>query len=31
MESNILTQWRGDQHKLLTTLLQHSDSMLYSP
>ena len=31
MESNILAYWRGDQHKLLTTLLQRSDSMLHSP
>ena len=29
MESNILTYWRGDRHKLLTTLLQHSDSVLH--
>ena len=31
MESIILTYWRGDQHRLLTTLLQHSDSALHSP
>ena len=31
MESNILTYWRGDWHKLVTTLLQCSDSVLHSP
>ena len=31
MESIILTYWRSDQHKLLTTLLQCSDSALHSP
>ena len=31
MESNILTYWRGDRHKLLTTLLQCNVSLLHSP
>ena len=29
MESNILTYWCGDWYKLLTTVLQHSDSVLF--
>ena len=31
VESNILTHWRGYWHKLLTTLLQRSDSVIHSP
>ena len=31
MESNTLTHRRGDRHKLLTTLLRRSGSVLHSP